>query len=118
MNLHIRTSVVLLLALAQGACMVPRTPGVTGRVTDARSGRPVVGAHVGFVDFSAPTASTDSQGQFHLPVQRSFSPLPMFTFEFVRVTLQVAHPGYRPSSTQIGREVEDFHCHIQLQPAR
>jgi hypothetical protein len=118
MNPQLRASLVLLLALAHSACMVARSPGVTGRVTDARTGRPVAGAHVGFAEFSAPTASTDSQGQFHLPVQRSFSPLPMFTFEFVRVTLQVSYPGYRPSGTEIDRAVEDFRCHIQLQPTR
>jgi len=42
----------------------------------------------------------------------------MFTFEFVRVTLQVSHSGYRSSSTEIDRAVEDFHCRIQLQHAR
>jgi len=98
--------------------MVPRSPGVTGRVTDARTGHAVVGAHVGFTQFSTPTATTDSQGQFHIPVQRSFSPLPMFTFEFVHVTLQVSQPHYRTYTTEIDRAVEDAHHNVQLQPER
>jgi hypothetical protein len=56
--------------------------------------------------------------EFTFPQKRSFSLLPMFTLEFVRVTLQVTHPGYRSSGTEIRREVKDFHCHIQLQPTR
>jgi hypothetical protein len=89
-----------------------------GRVTDARTGRPVAGARVGFKEFSTPTASSDSLGQFHLPVQRSFSPLPMFTFEFVHVTLQVSRQGYRTSESQVPREPEDLHRQIQLEPTR
>ncbi len=108
-------SVVLLLTLLHTACTVPRSPGVTGRVTDARTDRAVAGAHVGFAEFTTPATTTDSHGHFHLPLQRSFSPLPMFTFEFVHVTLQVAHSGNRTSSTQIAREAENFPCSIQLQ---
>jgi hypothetical protein len=112
----LRASLVTLFALVQTACMVPRSPGVTGRVTDARSGHAVSGAHVGFAQFSAPAATTDSRGQFHLPVQRQFSPLPMFTFEFVHVTLQVSHPHYRTFTTEIDRAVEDAHRDVHLEP--
>ena len=114
----VQATLVLLVVSLHTACMVPRSPGVTGRVTDARTGRPIAGAHVGFAEFTTPATNTDSRGQFHLPVQHSFSPLPMFTFEFVYVTLQVAHPGYRTSSTQIAREAENFPCSVQLQPTR
>jgi hypothetical protein len=114
----LRASLILLVVVAHGGCMVPRSPGVTGRVTDARTGRAVAGAHVGFAQFSTPAATTDARGQFHLPVQRQFSPLPMFTFEFVHVTLQVAHPRYRNFTTEIDRAVEDFHCDIHLQPSQ
>lgn len=96
--------------------MVPRSPGVSGRVTDARNGRAIVGAHVGFAQFSSPLATTDSLGQFRLPVRRQFSPLPMFTFEFVHVTLQVSHPGYRTFTREIDRSIEDFHSDVRLLP--
>lgn len=109
-------SVIALLALAQTACMIPRSPGVSGRVTDARTHHAVAGAQVGFAEFPAPAAMTDSSGRFHLPVQRHFSALPMFTFEFVHVTLQVSHPHYRTFIRKIDRSVEDAHFDVHLQP--
>jgi hypothetical protein len=96
--------------------MVPRSPGVSGRVTDARTGHAVVGAHVGFAQFSTPAATTDARGQFRLPVQRQFSPLPMFTFEFVHVTLQVSHPRYHTFFTEIDRSIEDDQLYARLEP--
>ena len=118
MKALLQTSLVSLFALAPSACMVPRSPGVSGRVTDARTGRAVVGAHVGFAQFSTPAAITDSRGQFHLPVRRQFSPLPMFTFEFVHVTLQVSHPHYQTFATEIDRSVEDAHRDVHLQTSQ
>ena len=112
----LRASPIALLALLQTACMVPRSPGVTGRVIDARTGHAVAGADVGFAQFSAPAAITDSRGQFHLPVKRQLSPLPMFTFEFVHVTLQVSHPHYHTFTTEIDRSVEDVHRDVRVQP--
>lgn len=105
---------VLFLALA-GACpltgCIPdrftSMPGVSGRVTDARTSRPVAGAKVTFANVSSSTTvATAADGRFLIAPQREWGAICLLfpTDRFlVPAPLTVEAPGYTPFSRKLSR---------------
>jgi hypothetical protein len=81
-----------------------KTPGVTGRVLDSRSGKAVAGARVGFSDFKALTKVTGQDGRFSFAPTHKFEIL-VFLAPIDRfpegVRLEVRKFGYRGLDTRV-----------------
>ena len=96
---------VLLLACALplSACVpapVTNTPGIYGRVTDARRETPLAHATVS-VPGRSPTATTDQEGRYELPSTQKLGLIVLLPFDFLSVPVEVSHPGYRTVTVRV-----------------
>jgi hypothetical protein len=100
---------VLLCAVQQG-CVVWRyttTPLVTGRVLDADTGKPVVGAKVGFRTHEAAITQTKDDGSFSLASDHRWGPAIGIPFEFTLCggVIYVTAPDYVTFEKDVGARV-------------
>jgi hypothetical protein len=104
--------VLLLAALCttQQGCVAWRyttTPLVTGRVLDADTGKPVVGAEVGFRKHEAVSTRTKDDGSFSLSPDHQWGPAIGIPFEFTPCggVIYVTAPKYATFERDVGPRV-------------
>jgi hypothetical protein len=101
---------VALISLLQQGCVAWRyttTPVVTGRVLDADTGKPVVGAEVGFRKHESVSTRTKGDGSFSLASDHKWGPAIGIPFEFTLCggVLYVTAPGYVTFEKDVGQRV-------------
>ena len=101
---------VVLLSLLQQGCVAWRyttTPVVTGRVLNADTGKPVVGAEVGFRKHESVSTRTKEDGSFSLASDHKWGPAIGIPFEFTLCggVLYVAAPDYVTFEKDVGQRV-------------
>jgi hypothetical protein len=82
---------------------VEKAPPVIGRVTDARTHRPIAGAEVSLPESGVPGAATDADGRFSLPLRNKFGFVVLLPFDpaYRTVPFEVHRKGYRPLRTTV-----------------
>lgn len=100
---------IVVSSLLQG-CFIWRyttTPPVTGRVVDASTGTPVVGAEVGIRKHQAVRTRTASDGSFKVASDHSWGPAIIIPFEFTLCggVFYVSAPGYEIFEKDLGDRV-------------
>lgn len=103
-------AVALSLGLVQQGCFAWRyttTPVVVGRVLDAATQKPVVGAEVGFRTHEAASTRTNADGGFTLKSDHAWAPAFGLPFEFTPCggTLYITATGYRTFEKDLGQRV-------------
>ncbi|MBI2517346.1 MAG: hypothetical protein HYV95_10580 [Opitutae bacterium] len=101
---------VTLISLLQQGCVAWRyttTPVATGRVLDADTGKPVIGAEVGFRKHESVSTRTKEDGSFSLASDHKWGPAIGIPFEFTLCggVLYVAAPGYESFEKDVGQRV-------------
>jgi hypothetical protein len=83
--------------------VVEKSPPAVGRVTDARTHRPVADAHVSLPDSDVPGTTTDSDGRFSLPYRSKLGLVVLLPFDPARreVPLEVKRAHYQPFRTTV-----------------
>jgi hypothetical protein len=103
-------SVLIFVACTLQGCVAwryPSTPPITGKVLDAESGNPVVGAEVGFRKHQAIQTRTKVDGTFQLESDYSWGPAFILPFEFTSCggVFYVIAPNYDPFEEDMGYQV-------------
>ena len=103
--MHHRSFIVLLGLTLVGCIPAPveKSPPVVGRVTDARTHRPVVDAQVSLPESDVPGTTTDAQGRFSLPRRDKFGLVVLLPYDpaYRTVPLEVHHERYRLLRTTV-----------------
>jgi hypothetical protein len=103
-------ALVFLLGVLQHGCVAWRyttTPVVTGRVLDADTRKPVVGAEVGFRTHENVSTRTREDGSFTLVSDHKWGPAFGIPFEFTPCggVLYIAATDYRTFEKDVGQRV-------------
>jgi len=106
LRLCVRFFLCLLAAGIMTGCIpasVPRTPGVSGHVYDARTMKPVAGAVVTFENDRKVATKTNAKGAFELPPHQKFGLKPILPFDELpcRTLILVMHEGYHDYSSWV-----------------
>lgn len=103
--MHLRLFPVV-ASLALVGCIpapVEKSPPVIGRVSDARTHRPVAGAQVSLPESDVSGTTTDAQGRFSLPQQNKLGLVVLLPFDpaYRTVPLEVRREQYRVFRTRV-----------------
>ena len=111
----------LLAAVIMTGCVpasVPRTPGVSGHVYNARTKKPVVGAVVTFANSPKIATKTDTKGAFTLLPHQKLGLCPILPFDALpcRTLLLIMHEGYHDYSSWVWLIKPNSGVKAMLQP--
>ena len=103
--MHYRFLVGLVSFILTGCIPGPveKSPPVVGRVTDARTHRPVVRAEISLPESDVPGTTTDAEGRFSLSRRDKFGLVVLLPYDpaYRTVPLEVRHKGYRVFRTTV-----------------
>ena len=99
LRLCVRFFLCFLAAVIMSGCIpasVPRTPGISGHVYDARTMKPVAGALVTFKNARNIATKTDMEGAFTLLPHQKLGLRPILPFDALpcQTILLIMHDGY------------------------